>query len=221
MLFCSIDTPSLQLAGRVCGVCRQFGLRAGVKFGYQFIFTHGVSKAVEAAQGLPLILDLKFHDIPNTVVAGLQAIPQKPHQYITIHTSGGRDMMKAATSTGHKLLGVTVLTSIGSYDLGSQVDLKELVLHRAKTAIDCGIHGLVCSGQEVEAVRSTVGNTPFILVPGVRLDNRPTQDQKRVTTPEQALQAGADAIAMGREAIAAAKESDAVLSKLIHSVTAL
>lgn len=200
----------------MCTVCRNLeGI--GVKFGYQFLFAHGLERASKLAQGMPLILDLKLHDIPNTVGKGvISALAHAPEAYITIHLEGGRAMLEAAAEKCDKLLGVTSLTSLDREDLGG-TSPEEIAVHRAQIAAECGLAGVVCSGLEAAAVRKALGPESFILTPGVRINPSNASDQKRTTTPEAALKAGASAVVMGREALAAARESEAALRSLLRS----
>jgi len=153
--------------------------------------------------GLPILLDLKLHDIPNTVAKAVQAINALEPAIITIHASGGRAMMedaKAAAGTQTKVVAVTVLTSLDDTDL-DEVGLRDgahgQALRLAGLARRSGLDGIVCSGAEVAAIRQSWPDG-FLVVPGVRPAGGALGDQKRAVTPRQALDAGASILVIGR-----------------------
>ncbi len=162
---------------------------------------HGVHEMAEI--GLPIFLDLKFHDIPNTVAKAVQALRPLEPAIITIHAAGGRAMMedaKAAAPLGTKVVAVTMLTSLDETDLvsiGLAPDAHEQVVRLTELAKSAGIDGIVCSGNEVKAARRA-WRDGFFVVPGVRPANGSPGDQKRVVTPRAALDAGASIIVVGR-----------------------
>ena len=147
--------------------------------------------------------DLKFYDIPNTVSSAIRQLNKWDIEFITVH--GDRSIMQAAADSRKnniKLLAVTVLTSINKADLsenGITYDTKELVLIRAKLALQSGIDGIISSGQETKSIRKKLGNDLIIVNPGIRLlNNKSEDDQKRIVTPSEAIKNGADFIVIGR-----------------------
>lgn len=162
--------------------------------------------------GKEVFLDLKLHDIPNTVAGAVRAAVKHGVSMLTLHTSGGREMMKkaveAARETAEKenkptplLLGVTVLTSLRDEDLreiGFASGTREQVLKLAELAKQAGIEGIVCSPQEIELLRKEFSSSIKIITPGIRPAWAEAQDQKRIMTPAEAIQKGADFLVIGR-----------------------
>ncbi len=155
--------------------------------------------------GADVFLDLKFHDIPNTVAGAVKSAAALGVRFATVHASGGKAMLaaaaRAAEGTGTVLLAVTVLTSLDDGDLaeiGYSATAAETVLRLAAMAAGEGIGGIVCSAQEVSAVRARVGSGVVLVTPGVRLPEDAAGDQKRVVTPEDAVRRGADYLVVGR-----------------------
>ncbi|KWV93218.1 orotidine-5'-phosphate decarboxylase [Erythrobacter sp. YT30] len=176
----------------------------GVKLGLEFFCAHGGHGVHEIAHmGLPIFLDLKFHDIPNTVAAAMQAIHVYEPAIVTIHASGGRAMMedaKAAAAEGCKVVAVTTLTSLDSNDLtdtGVYGSAETQVMRLAELAQKAGLDGIVCSGQEVGKVHAQ-WKDGFFVVPGLRPNGSGTGDQKRVVTPRSARDNGASVLVIGR-----------------------
>jgi orotidine-5'-phosphate decarboxylase len=152
-------------------------------------------------------LDLKFHDIPHTVAKAVQSAAALRVFMLTIHSSGGEEMLRAAAQNipGRPvLLGVTVLTSVAG-------DVKRDVLRLAKQAIGCGLNGVVASPHEIALLRQKLGSDILIVTPGIRPEWAETGDQKRVMTPSEAIRAGASYIVVGRPIVAAAKPAAAAL----------
>jgi len=177
-----------------------------VKIGYSLFIRYGkdIVKNVKD-RGFKIFLDLKLHDIPNTVYNGVKAATELQADYLTIHTLGGLDMIKKAVEAKEgsnlKLLGVTILTS-HSEDyvnyIGSSYSLESLALKLAKEGVLTGLDGIVCSSHEVRLLKSEI-QKPFIaVVPGIRLNTDSKDDQTRVATPSQAVQNGADILVIGR-----------------------
>jgi orotidine-5'-phosphate decarboxylase len=166
-----------------------------------------------AGLGLPIFLDLKLHDIPNTVAKAVQALGPVEPAILTVHASGGRAMLedaKAAAPLGTKVVAVTMLTSLDTVDLaatGVAGSAHDQVLRLADLAAEAGVDGIVCSGEEVGAVHVRWPKG-FLVVPGVRPAGRPTADQKRVVTPRAAVDAGASILVIGRP-ITQAEDPDA------------
>jgi orotidine-5'-phosphate decarboxylase len=201
-IFVAIDTPDLEAAKEMAlKVKHHVG---GIKLGLEFFSANGRAGVREMAKiGLPIFLDLKLHDIPNTVGKAVQALRPLNPAILTVHAAGGRAMMedaKAAAPTGTKVVGVTVLTSLDQSDLkavGYSGDPHEQVMRLAQLSKDAGLDGIVCSGEEVSAVKK-LWPKGFFVVPGVRPTNGAASDQKRVVTPRQALDRGASVLVIGR-----------------------
>ena len=174
------------------------------KIGYQLAFAGGLSLAAELiASGKQIFLDLKFHDIGNTVAKGVESVAQLGATFLTVHAYP--QTMKAAVEgrRGSKLrlLAVTVLTSYDDADLaaaGYELNVKELAAARAEQARDIGIDGLVCSAEEVATLRNVVGRGMVLVTPGIRPAGTASGDQKRIMTPARAMEAGADYLVVGR-----------------------
>jgi orotidine-5'-phosphate decarboxylase len=161
-----------------------------------------------AGEGFGVFLDLKFHDIPNTVVAAVMAAAELPQvRLLTLHALGGTGMMEAASAALSKkkhrpaLLGVTLLTSMDETTLrGVEIagSPDETVLALAKLAQQAGLDGIVASGREARAIRAQCGPKFLIVTPGVRPQSARAHDQSRITTPSEAIEAGADYLVVGR-----------------------
>jgi orotidine-5'-phosphate decarboxylase len=214
-IFVAVDTSHLERALAVAEAVRSHA--GGLKLGLEFFSAQGPEGVRRvAALGLPLFLDVKLHDIPNTVAKAVEALAPLNPALLTVHASGGRAMLtaaKAAAPTGTKVIGVTVLTSLDESDLaaagvhGSPADQVERL---ALLARDSGIDGIVCSGSEVAAARAMWPNG-FFVVPGIRPAGTDAADQKRVVTPAQALEDGASVLVIGRPITAAADPARAIM----------
>ncbi|OJW70362.1 MAG: orotidine 5'-phosphate decarboxylase [Sphingomonadales bacterium 63-6] len=176
----------------------------GLKLGLEFFCAHGHHGVHELAHvGLPIFLDLKLHDIPNTVAGAMQAIHVLEPAIVTIHASGGRAMMedaKAAAGEHTKVVAVTMLTSLDENDMmrtGVTGTPHDQVMRLAELAEKAGLDGIVCSGQEVGSVRNQ-WKDGFFVVPGLRLPDGNKGDQKRIVTPRQARDDGASVLVVGR-----------------------
>ena len=156
--------------------------------------------------GCDVFLDLKFHDIPNTVAGAMRTVARMGVRIATVHASGGSKMLEAAVEAAGSecgVLAVTVLTSLDDAQLGEawgrdRVDVENEVLRLAEMARSAGCHGIVCSGQEAEAVRSRHGVGLKLLIPGIRLPGDAAGDQSRIVTPEAAQASGATYLVIGR-----------------------
>ena len=186
------------------------------KIGLQLFCAEGPSVigAVRDAGAREIFLDLKLHDIPNTVAGAVKSARRHAVDYLTVHTGGGRAMLEAAQSEAGpvQLLGVTVLTSLSDGDLaevGHTSGTDTLVERRAALAASIGLSGVVCSPLEVARVASIMGTSACIVTPGIRLDGDALGDQRRVATPERALADGATMLVIGRPILAAADPIDA------------
>jgi orotidine-5'-phosphate decarboxylase len=202
-LITAIDTPDLARAQTlVRGVAPHSAM---VKLGLEFFLRHGPQGFAQAAQGNPVFLDLKLHDIPNTVAGAVRSLAPLGAQLLTIHAAGGAAMIeaavKAAQGSGTKILAVTVLTSLNTTSL-SQTGVSggppQQVLRLARLALASGADGLVCSAHEISLIRDAFGSAPILVVPGIRPKGAAPGDQARVMTPEEAVAAGADYIVVGR-----------------------
>ena len=176
-----------------------------VKIGLELYLRYGptVVATVRGGSGVQVFLDLKLHDIPNTVAAASRAVSKLHPEILTVHAAGGTDMIKAAVDAAPDAIvaGVTLLTSIGGKDLaelGVNGSVSDAVRRMAVLAVSAGARGLVCSPQEVAAVRAEVGPGILLITPGIRLAGATSDDQARVATPEEALKAGADLLVIGR-----------------------
>ncbi len=201
-VFVAIDTPDLARARAVATQVRHHV--GGLKLGLEFFAAHGQPGVREmAALGLPIFLDLKLHDIPNTVAKAVQALGPIEPAILTVHASGGRAMLedaKAAAPIHTKVVAVTMLTSLDAADLaatGVGGSAHDHVLRLADLAHEAGIDGIVCSGAEVAAAKAAWPKG-FFVVPGVRPADGVAGDQKRVVTPRAALDAGASILVVGR-----------------------
>jgi orotidine-5'-phosphate decarboxylase len=176
----------------------------GLKLGLEFFCANGHHGVHEMAKiGLPLFLDLKLHDIPNTVAKAVQALRPLEPAVLTVHASGGRAMLedaKAAASDHTKVVAVTVLTSLDTDDLsaiGIDGDPEAQVSRLGALAHEAGLDGIVCSGHEVKAAHKA-WRDGFFVVPGVRPAGANVADQKRIVTPAQAVSDGASILVIGR-----------------------
>lgn len=201
-IYVALDTPDLDRAKAIAQrVAKHVG---GIKLGLEFFSANGRAGVREmAALDLPIFLDLKLHDIPNTVAKAIQALRPLAPAILTVHAAGGRAMMedaKAAAPEGTKVVAVTVLTSLDGDDLGSigvGGDPHAQVARLTELAREAGLDGVVCSGAEVAAAKK-LWHDGFFVVPGVRPADGKIGDQKRVVTPRAALDAGASILVVGR-----------------------
>lgn len=201
-IYVALDTPDLERAKDMATRVRHHV--GGIKLGLEFFMANGRAGVHEMADiGLPIFLDLKFHDIPNTVGKAIQALRPLNPAILTVHAAGGLAMMedaKAAAPTGTKVVAVTMLTSLDPSDLesiGLSPDPHEQVVRLAELAKSAGLDGIVCSGNEVKAAHAAWPQG-FFVVPGVRPVDGQHGDQKRVVTPRQALDDGASILVVGR-----------------------
>lgn len=201
-IYVALDTPDLERAKGIAKRVRHHV--GGIKLGLEFFMANGRQGVHEMADiGLPIFLDLKFHDIPNTVGKAVQALRPLEPAIITVHAAGGRAMLedaKAAAPTGTKVIAVTMLTSLDASDLrsiGLSPDPHEQVVRLAELARSAGVDGIVCSGEEVKAAHEA-WKDGFFVIPGIRPANGQMGDQKRAVTPRAALDAGASILVIGR-----------------------
>ncbi|GAA0276890.1 orotidine-5'-phosphate decarboxylase [Alteraurantiacibacter aestuarii] len=201
-VYLALDLPQLDAAKALAEKVK--GHVGGLKLGLEFFCAHGAHGVHEIAHvGLPIFLDLKLHDIPNTVAGAMQALHVLEPAIVTVHAGGGRAMMedaKAAAGENCKVVGVTMLTSMDERDLlrtGVSGTPHDHVMRLAELAQDSGLDGIVCSGQEVKAVHKQWKNG-FFVVPGLRPAGSAVGDQKRVVTPRAARDDGASVLVIGR-----------------------
>lgn len=220
-IYLALDLPQIDAAKALLAKVKAHV--GGVKLGLEFFCAHGHHGVHEIAHlGLPIFLDLKLHDIPNTVAGAMQAIHVLEPAIVTVHAGGGRAMMedaKAAAGNGTKVVAVTMLTSLDERDMartGIAGSAHDQVMRLAELAHDAGLDGIVCSGQEVKAVRRQ-WKDGFFVVPGLRPAGKAAGDQKRVVTPRQARDDGASVLVIGRpisradDPLAAARAIEATL----------
>lgn len=216
-IFVALDTPDLARARTIAARVRHHV--GGIKLGLEFFMANGRSGVRDMADiGLPIFLDLKLHDIPNTVAKAIQALRGLDPAILTVHAAGGRAMLedaKAAAPLGTRVVAVTTLTSLDGADLrsiGCGDDPHAQVLRLAELAMTAGVDGVVCSGEEVAAVHK-LWPRGFLVVPGVRPADGAAGDQKRVVTPRAALDAGASILVIGRP-ITQAPDPDAAAREI-------
>jgi orotidine-5'-phosphate decarboxylase len=207
----ALDTPEISRAQNLVRVLK--GHVGMVKIGMEFFYAHGPQGYEDVARlGIPVFLDLKLHDIPNTVASALKSLLRlsPTPAIINIHAAGGSDMMKAARDAVEgrcKLIGVTILTSLSNADIaavGFVRSTDEQALLLAKLTHQVGLDGIVCSALDLTKVRAELPRKFLTVVPGIRPADTSTQDQKRVMTPKQAIAAGADVLVIGRPITGAA-----------------
>lgn len=214
-IFVALDTQDVH---RAAAIARDVsGLAAGVKLGLEFFCANGHDGVLRIAEHeTPVFLDLKLHDIPNTVGKAVEALARLEPAILTVHASGGRAMMaaaKAAAPTQTKVVAVTVLTSLDRNDLsdiGVERSPAAQVKRLGELAREAGLDGIVCSGAEVGAARAAWPDG-FLVVPGVRPAGFDVQDQKRVVTPAEALSDGASVLVIGRPISAAPNPRRAIM----------
>jgi orotidine-5'-phosphate decarboxylase len=224
-IWMALDTTDMARAGHLVAQTAASGV--GIKLGLEFFVAQGregVGQLAVHAAGRPLFLDLKFHDIPNTVAAAVRAaVPLQPFM-LNVHAAGGPAMMRAAAeaaaSESAKLglvrplvLAVTVLTSLDAKDLGAVGIVAapaDQVKRLASLAQSCGLDGVVCSAEEAAALRTLCGPDFRLVVPGIRPKGAAVGDQKRVMGPAEAIAAGADDLVIGRPITEAADPAQAI-----------
>ncbi|WP_375248848.1 orotidine-5'-phosphate decarboxylase [Sphingomonas sp.] len=220
-IFVALDTPDLARAKAMAARVRHHV--GGIKLGLEFFCANGPAgvRAMEEL-GLPIFLDLKLHDIPNTVAKAVQSLSPLAPAILTVHAAGGRAMLedaKAAAPPATKVIAVTMLTSLDESDLaatGVAGNAHDHVARLADLAAEAGLDGIVCSGAEVKDAhrRWTKG---FFVVPGVRPANGVAGDQKRVVTPRQAIDDGASILVVGRP-ITQAEDPDMAARSIVATL---
>ncbi len=214
----ALDTDELELAGQWIQATHKsvdvykVGLEFFLKFGHE-----GVKKLYEYAD-FELFLDLKLHDIPNTVAGAVSAVRKIEPKFLTVHASGGAQMINAAATGAPEIdiTAVTVLTSLSESmlkEMGMESTPLDLAIALAKNSVNAGARAIVCSPLEVAAIRGAVGKEPTLITPGVRPADSQVGDQSRVMTPEDAIDAGANFLVIGRPITSYFKESAEAMTK--------
>ena len=221
-IFVALDVETKEKALEIVGDLR--GLGACFKIGKQLFTSTGPELVREiVGMGEDVFLDLKYHDIPNTVAKAGVAAAELGVKIFNVHASGGRKMMEAVRSEMDKItnpplvLAVTILTSLGEEDIrevGFDRTIPEQIAKLAKLAKDSGMDGVVASPLEIELIRETCGKDFKILTPGIRPAFAAVNDQKRIATPAEALRKGADYLVIGRPITAAENRREAFLKIL-------
>ncbi|MBE6411806.1 MAG: orotidine-5'-phosphate decarboxylase [Opitutales bacterium] len=216
-LMLALDLPNRESALDMLTKLR--GNLEWVKIGLQMYLAYGSDFVREVADmGFKIFLDLKLYDIPNTVASAIKSLKGLPISMLTIHTSGGREMMKFALDAAKEtnpdllLLGVTVLTSFnedGLAETGVSLPPAKQVEHLAKLAVDCGMKGLVCSPLEIEALRKILPDDVKLVTPGIRPAGSDANEQKRIMTPALASEIGSSYIVVGRPILKAENPAEA------------
>lgn len=211
-IFVALDTTDLDYARQLAARVR--GSVGGLKLGLEFFNAHGPDGIKPFLEmGLPVFLDLKYHDIPNTVAGACRAAAGLGVSILNVHAQGGAAMMRAALdavksiSPSTRLIAVTMLTSLGDEDLpsvGLTPPVGDQVLRLASLAQQCGLDGVVCSAHEIARLRAELGADFQLVVPGIRPKGADAGDQKRVMGPVEAIAAGASQLVIGRPITAAA-----------------
>jgi orotidine-5'-phosphate decarboxylase len=210
-VFVAIDTTDLEYARALAERLKPH--IGGIKLGLEFFSARG-PEGVRAFSGLnlPIFLDLKFHDIPNTVAGAVRAATALGVDILNVHAAGGPAMLKAAAEAARavnpktKVIAVTVLTSLADADLdlvGQRGPAADQVMRLAGLTRECGLHGVVCSAHEIKALRAQLGQDFLLVVPGIRPKGADLGDQQRVMGPKEALDAGASLLVIGRPITAA------------------
>jgi orotidine-5'-phosphate decarboxylase len=221
----ALDVPRTQDA---LAIVDQLGDRCRFyKIGHELFTAEGPRVVRDVrARGCEVFLDLKFHDIPNTVAGGVRNAARLGVRLVTVHATGGAAMIRAAVDAAGEscgVLAVTVLTSLAVHDAANawgrdeSIDLTTEVLRLSDLSASAGAHGVVCSGREAAPVHARFGERLAILVPGVRAAGGAAQDQARVVTPRAASEAGARYIVVGRM-VTAAEDRAAAMDELLHEL---
>ena len=222
----ALDTPKLSRAIELANQLR--GSVGMLKLGMEFFYSHGAAGYEAVADcGIPIFLDMKLHDIPNTVAQGLTSLLKlvPPPAITNVHATGGLDMMKAAREAvgqDTKLIAVTVLTSLTDENIWAagfdKRSTDEHALNLAKLTHEAGLDGVVCSPLDLAAIRQNLPRKFMTIVPGIRPADVSAHDQKRVATPHAALAAGADILVIGR-AITGAENPAEAAHKILESLS--
>jgi len=226
-IYVALDTTDVSYAVELAQKLK--GLVGGMKVGKEF-FTANGPQGVAAIRdvGMPVFLDLKFHDIPNTVAGAIRAAKPIAPQIINVHAQGGPEMLKQAANAGRDAgipltIAVTILTALDQEDLnaiGVNDNIEDQVVRLAKLTQDNGLDGVVCSAKEIAPIRAACGPDFKLIVPGIRPAWAAKGDQKRVMTPRDAVIAGADILVIGRP-ITQADDPVEAAQKIAHELEGL
>ena len=223
----ALDTPDVD---RAIALARAMKNHVGyLKIGMEFFYANGaLAYEAVAREGLPIFLDLKLHDIPNTVEQGLRSLMQlsPAPAIINVHAQGGLAMMQAARKAvpaSTKLIAVTILTSLSHDDCiatghDPELGTADLAMVLAQLTHEAGLDGVVCSPHDLELIRSVLPREFLTVVPGIRPAGAEAQDQKRIATPKSAVDAGADILVIGR-AITGAADPVAAAQAILQSLS--
>jgi len=226
-LIVALDVPSVAQARAL--IDRLGDSVSFYKIGYQLAFANGLPLAQELTEsGRQVFLDLKLHDIGNTVAKGVESVAKLGATFLTVHAypQTMHAAVDASAGSGLRILAVTVLTSYDDGDLaaaGYDFTVSELVAERAAQARDIGVSGLVCSAEEASNLRGIVGKTMSLVTPGIRPAGTAAGDQKRVMTPGRAIAAGADYLVVGRPIVEAADPkaaANAIVAEIAQAIEA-
>lgn len=225
VIYCPIDTKDMGEARELIAAVTAAG--CGVKLGLEFFNANGpqgVQMILNEGVTPSVFLDLKYHDIPNTVAGAVEAASSLDVAYLNVHASGGAEMMRAALGAcapKTKLLAVTVLTSLDDTALKSvgQPDAADQVMRLARLTHDCGLAGVVCSAHEIKELRNALPKDFALMVPGIRPQGSNADDQKRIMTPKQAIDLGATHLVIGRP-ITRAKDPAQAAKDIYASIAA-
>lgn len=204
-LFCALDFKDPEDAHELIVKVRKY--IDGLKVGLEFFVANGPTEVIKLKKyDLPIFLDLKLHDIPNTVSEAVKSVMKINPDLLSVHISGGRQMLKEITSLKKrpKIVGISMLTSLGKRDLsemGVNLSPENYVKKLTKLAIKLKLDGIVSSALEAKLIKSVCPKKFIIITPGIRLDNRNSTDQKRVASPKQAIENGASTLIVGRPII--------------------
>ncbi|MGE3148379.1 MAG: orotidine-5'-phosphate decarboxylase [Pseudorhodoplanes sp.] len=222
-LIVALDVPSVSAAAGM--VEKLGGAVSFYKIGYQLAFAGGLAFAQELVRAhKQVFIDLKLHDIGNTVAKGVESVTKLGATFLTVHAYPQTMQAAAQARQGSplKILGVTVLTSYGDADLqeaGYGMDVRALVARRAGQAREAGLDGVVCSAEEAGVLRAIVGSEMVLVTPGIRPSGAKADDQKRVMTPSAAMATGADYLVVGRP-ITEAEDPKAVAEAIVGDIRA-
>ncbi len=219
-IYCAIDTSNIDDAINIINQISPYV--GGIKLGLEFFTSCGI-KGIEKISKfeLPLFLDLKLYDIPNTVKKSLQNILALNPTYTTLHISGGSEMLKECVglkkelNSKTNLIGVTILTSFDDdsiNEVGISGTVNKNVENLSKLAFDCGLDGIVCSAMEIKKIKETFGSKLETVIPGIRNNTDKSNDQKRTLSAKEAITLGADILVIGRPITEANNPSEAAKS---------
>ena len=224
-VYCAIDVSDLGTAQNLA--LQLSGKVGGLKIGMEFFYAHGqTGYELLSQQGQNIFLDLKLHDIPNTVAQAIQAAADLGVWMSNVHASGGTRMMSAAKQAVEQhggdmlLIAVTVLTSMDDNDLhqaGVNRSARDQVMSLARLTQESGLDGVVCSAQEASALKQQLGQEFKLVTPGIRLTDSASDDQRRIVSPSQAIEQGSDYLVIGRP-ITQAEDPMQMLKKINQSL---